>query len=402
MSRVYELNFRHLRLLGAVITHGTLSSAARATGISQPALTQALTKLELAFGVQLFNRTPLGVVPTSGGRRVMDRVGRGMDQLALALRRASVAPPRGEPDRYLNSAHVRGLLGVAEGGSFMRGAALAGVSVPSLHRSVRDLEQLVGTPLVERRGRGIGLTPTGTKLARGFMLGVAELTAALDESTHGGRRLAIGAMALSRSLLLPAALADLLRQHPDAQVDVVEGSYLELVELLRSGRIDIMVGALREHPARDLHQQALFADWLTIIGRAAHPLADRVAGFEELADFPWIVARRASGLLERWQSLFDHADKPRPRAPIRCGSVALIRGMLTRSDFLTLLSRDQVSAEIEAGTLIHIRSVVPDTERLIGVITRRDWYPTRLQEAFMTTLRANIPAQENAALASPP
>ena len=386
MDKVYELNFRHLRLLDTVVTQGSLSTAAREAGISQPALTQAIGKLESAFGVQLFDRTPQGVAPTGPGRRVLRRVARAMDRLAIALREGSTTPQRG-PERYLTSAHVRGLLGVSEAGSFMHAAGLAGVSVPALHRAVRDLEQLCGTALVERRGRGVGLTRAGTRLARGFMLGIAELSTALDESTRGAGRLAIGAMALSRSHLLPATLADLLRDAPDAQVDVVEGSYLELVEFLRSGRIDVIVGALRGHPARDLQQEPLFADWLTVIGRAAHPLAGRTASFEELADYPWIVARRASNLLERWQSLFDEAGVPRPQAPIRCGSVAMIRSLLVRTDFLTLLSPDQVAAEIEAGLLIRIRSLVPDTRRTIGAITRRDWYPTPLQEAFMAALR---------------
>jgi LysR family transcriptional regulator, regulator for genes of the gallate degradation pathway len=389
MDRVYELNFRHLRLLDSVTTHGSLSTAARAAGISQPALTQALAKLEASFGAQLFSRTPAGVAPTPTGRRVVRRVGRAMARLTQALRRCAAASKASEPERYLTSGHVRGLLGLAEAGSFLRAAEGASVSVPSLHRAVRDLEGLCGVPLVERRGRGVGLTRAGTQLARGFSLAVAELTAALDEGSHGGPRLAVGAMALSRSLLLPATLAELLRAAPDAQVEVQEGSYLDLVEFLRQGRIDVMVGALREHLPRDLHQEPLFADRLTIIGRADHPLAGGVAGFEELAAYPWIVARRASSLLERWQGLFDRAGKPRPSAPIQCGSVALIRGVLVRSDFLTLLSPDQVAAEIEAGSLIRIRSVVPDTERTIGAITRRDWYPTPLQEAFMAVLRTS-------------
>lgn len=393
MDRVYQLNLRHLRLLDEVQHHGSFSTAARAAGISQPALTQAVAKLEAAFGLLLFERTPLGVSPTSAGRRVLRRVSRGIDMLARSLRACSVAAPRGAVEHYLTAAHVRGILGLAEAGSFVRAAELAGVSVPALHRSVRDLERLCGVPLVERRGRGVGLTRAGAQLTRGFGLAIAEIETAFDEGTHGGRRLAVGAMALSRSLLLPATLADLLQAMPDVQVDVVEGSYLDLVELLRSGRLDIMVGALREHPARDLHQERLFSDQLTIIGRASHPLAGRIAQVEDLVDYPWIVARRASGLLERWQGLFDRVGIPRPNAPIQCGSVALIRGVLVRSDFLTLLSPDQVSAEIEAGSLIRIRSVVPDTERIIGVITRRDWYPTKVQEAFMTALKANIAAR---------
>ena len=387
MERVYELNFRHLRLLDNVVIGGSLSVAARDAGISQPALTQALAKIEAAFGTQLFDRTPLGVSPTLTGRRVLRRVTRAMSRFAVALREVSAAGTSGIPERHLTSAHMRGLLGVAEAGSFMRAAELASISVPALHRSVRDLERLCGTPLVERRGRGVGLTKAGAKLSRGFMLGVAELATALDEGTGSGRRLAIGAMALSRSHLLPATLADLLGSAPQAQIDVVEGSYLELVEFLRSGRIDVMVGALREHPPRDLQQQALFVDWLTVVGRAGHPLAGSVASFQDLASYPWIVARRASTLLERWQSLFDDADVQRPEAPVRCGSVAMIRSLLVRSDFLTLLSLDQVAAEIESGSLIRIRSVTPDTRRTIGAITRKDWYPTALQEAFMTALR---------------
>lgn len=389
MTSAYDLNLRHLRLLPVIAEAGSLSTAARRAGVSQSALSQALAKLEAGFGVTLFARTPGGVAATPAGRLIVRRVEGALARMAAAFRRAGPGAKAGDPNNYITAAHVRGLLHLAEAGSFMRAAADAGVSVPALHRAVRDLERLCQAPLVERSGRSTVLTRAGHTLARGFGLGVAELTTAIEEAAGGGGRLAIGAMALSRSLLLPATLADLLREAPEAQVDVVEGSYLELAELLRAGRIDMLIGALRETPGRDLTQEALFTDLLTIIGRAEHPLAGSEAGFEDLAAHPWIVARRASGLLDRWQQMFDRADKPRPRAPIQCGSVALIRGVLLRSDFLTLLSPDQVGTEIEAGQLVRIASCVPDTRRTIGAITRRDWFPTALQERFMAILRVN-------------
>lgn len=389
MIDAYDLNLRHLRLLPVIAETGSLSTAARRAGVSQSALSQALAKLEAGFGVTLFARTPGGVAATPAGRLIVRRVEGALARMAAAFRRAGPGAKAGDPNNYITAAHVRGLLHLAEAGSFMGAAADAGVSVPALHRAVRDLERLCQAPLVERSGRSTVLTRAGQTLARGFGLGVAELTTAIEEAAGGGGRLAIGAMALSRSLLLPATLADLLREAPEAQVDVVEGSYLELAELLRAGRIDMLIGALREAPGRDLTQEALFTDLLTIIGRAEHPLARGEAGFEDLAAHPWIVARRASGLLDRWQQMFDRADKPRPRAPIQCGSVALIRGVLLRSDFLTLLSPDQVGTEIEAGTLVRIASCVPDTRRTIGAITRRDWFPTALQERFMAILRVN-------------
>uniref|UniRef100_UPI0035CAEB82 LysR family transcriptional regulator n=1 Tax=uncultured Sphingomonas sp. TaxID=158754 RepID=UPI0035CAEB82 len=383
----YDLNLRHLRMVLAIADTGSLSAAARAASISQPALTQALARLEKAFGASLFHRTATGVVATADGKRILQRIRRAMRNFGKACRATAKTQAADRLEAYLTTAHVRGLIALSEAGSFSRAAENAGISIPSLHRAVRDVETLSDTPLVEQRGRGVELTRAGSKLARGFMMGVAELAAGLEETTDRGGYLSLGAMALSRSLLLPATLADLLRERPDVRVDVVEGSYFELVELLRSGRIDILIGALRDHPGADLLQEPLFDDRLTIIGRAGHPLAGTAAGFEELAAYPWIVARRASGLLDRWQKMFDRSGKPRPDAPIQCGSVALIRGLLVRSDFLTLLSTDQVSAEIEAGTLVRIASCVPDTMRTIGAISRRDWFPTRVQQTFLDCLR---------------
>jgi DNA-binding transcriptional LysR family regulator len=388
MAEPFDLNLRHLRALGAIAECGNISGAARLAGLSQPALTQGLAKLEAQFGTALFDRHPHGMAPTAAGKRVLARVARAIAKLTRAVRAGARNGRTNRPETRLTSAQVRGMLSLAETGSFVAAAQSVGLSEPALHRAVKELELLCGTPFVERRGRGVGLTAAGQKLARGLALGVAELSAALEESGKEGGRLSIGAMALSRSLLLPATLAALSQKAPTAHVDVVEGSYLELVESLRGGSVDVIIGALRVDPPRDLHEEPLFTDRLTVIGRAGHPLADRHAGYHDLTLYPWIVARRASGLLDRWQQLFDKAGMERPTAPIQCGSVALIRGVLVRSDFLTLLSPDQVRAEIDAGQLIEIKSDAPDTARTIGAITRRDWYPTELQRQFLDELRA--------------
>ena len=388
MAEPFDLNLRHLRALGAIAECGNISGAARLAGLSQPALTQGLAKLEAQFGTALFDRHPHGMTPTATGKRVLARVARAMAKLTRAVRAGAKNGRTTRPETRLTSAQVRGMLSLAETGSFVAAAESVGLSEPALHRAVKELELLCGTAFVERRGRGVGLTAAGHKLARGLALGVAELSAALEESADEGGRLSIGAMALSRSLLLPATLAAVSQKMPTAHIDVVEGSYLELVEFLRGGTLDLIIGALRVDPPRDLHEEPLFTDRLTVIGRAGHPLAGRHAGFHDLTLYPWIVARRASGLLDRWQQLFDKAGMERPVAPIQCGSVALIRGMLVRSNFLTLLSPDQVRAEIDAGQLIEIRSDAPDTARTIGAITRRDFYPTKLQRLFLEELRA--------------
>jgi len=384
----YDLNLKHLRALPLIADLGSVSGAAQTVGLSQPALTQGIAKLEAQFATALFERRPHGVEPTPSGKRVLDRVRRAMQRFRQAVRvgaRRSRGPSL--PENRLTNTQVKAFLSLADAGSFVGAASAVGLTEPAVHRAVRELEELCGASFVERRGRGVGLTDSGRRLANGFTLAISELTAALEESAPRTGRLAIGAMALSRSELIPATLARLSEVAPDAAIDIVEGSLAELVEFLRGGTIDIIIGALREHAPADLHQETLLIDRLTVIGRTGHPLANAHAGMAELARFPWIVARRASPLLERWQSLFDEAGIARPRAPIQCGSVTTIRGLLVRSDFLTLLSRDQVRVEIAAGLLMAIPTNVPDTMRTIGAITRRDWYPTALQQKFLELLR---------------
>jgi DNA-binding transcriptional LysR family regulator len=62
-----------LTLLAAIADAGSLSAAARACGLSQPALTKRLRKLEEAAGVALFERGVRGVQPTAYGSALLPR-----------------------------------------------------------------------------------------------------------------------------------------------------------------------------------------------------------------------------------------------------------------------------------------------------------------------------------------
>lgn len=62
-----ELELRHLRVLCAVVDSGSLSRAAAQLGVSQPALTAQLQRIERQLGGRLFERTREGVTPTDLG-----------------------------------------------------------------------------------------------------------------------------------------------------------------------------------------------------------------------------------------------------------------------------------------------------------------------------------------------
>ncbi len=70
LSRHFE-NLLHLR---AVVDAGSINRAATKIGLSQPALTRSIGKLEAALGVKLLTRVAKGVFPTEFGQALLDHV----------------------------------------------------------------------------------------------------------------------------------------------------------------------------------------------------------------------------------------------------------------------------------------------------------------------------------------
>lgn len=67
------MDIRQLEYLLAVVEHGSLSRAAEHLGMTQPALTQSVRRLEKRLGAELLERGPRGVVPTEAGRTLAAR-----------------------------------------------------------------------------------------------------------------------------------------------------------------------------------------------------------------------------------------------------------------------------------------------------------------------------------------
>lgn len=286
-------------------------------------------------------------------------------------------------------AQLRAMVAIADTGSYVGASSATGLSQPSLHRAMANLALALRRELVTRRGNGIVFTDAGRRVARGFRLALSELGAAISElDALQGRetgRIAIGAMPLSRARLLPATASEFYRTHPDVHISIVEGAFHELIEPLRDGALDLIIGALRDpSPGPDLAQIPLFDDRPAVLARHSHPLQG--SDLATLALYPWIVPSPSTPLRRQWERMFTEAGIAPPRAPIECGSVITIRQILMDSDFLTLLSPDQVAVELEAGWLRRIRDVPPGLVRRIGLTTRANWRPTARQASFIELL----------------
>lgn len=86
-----ELELRHLRVLVAIADTGGLGRAASVLGLSQPAMSTQLRRIERVFGESLFVRASSGVRLTPYGLEVVERARDVLDRADALVRRPS--PP---------------------------------------------------------------------------------------------------------------------------------------------------------------------------------------------------------------------------------------------------------------------------------------------------------------------
>ena len=386
----YDLNFRHLLAVSAVASLGSVSRAAIQVHLSQPALTQAVVKLEQQLRHRLFDRRPDGMTPTAAGAELVQRIDRAADELA----RAFAAGQGAAMLRRISFTHLRAVIAAVENGNFVLATRATGISSPAIHRAVRDFEKIAGVTLFERQGRTVAPTGHARRFVAAARRAMAEIESALADldAMHGesGGRVAVGAMPLARARLIPEAVAAFHRIQPAASVSIVDGRYAELFARLLAGELDLLIGARRSpHPSPEVVQTPLYVDQLAVVGRKGHPLA-RSGRLDaaSLAVFPWIMAPRGTPMRVVWDAIFHRQGVAPPEVAVECSSVLAIHGLLLEGDWLTLLSPEQVSREVDAERLALIGPPLAGGERTIGTTTRAGWRPSVVQSEFLQQLAA--------------
>ncbi|EQD82826.1 LysR family transcriptional regulator [Saccharopolyspora erythraea D] len=89
---VMNVELRHLRALAAIGDEGTITGAAQALHVSQPALSRTLDQLEGRLGTRLVERTTRHLVLTEAGQRLWEHSHRLLNQLADALAETTSGP----------------------------------------------------------------------------------------------------------------------------------------------------------------------------------------------------------------------------------------------------------------------------------------------------------------------
>ncbi len=394
-----KLNIRHLRGIVKIAATGSVTHGAALASMSQPALTQAVAKLEMHIEAPLFYRKSNGFFLTNAGTILIARVEAALLNLRTGVRLAiSCAKRDGYAvpsfENLITMTQIRSFLAVARSRNYSLAARRSGLSQPSIHRTAKELEQIAGFPLFLKARQGIDLTDAAKPLAMHFTLMLTELRYGIEEikalSGMETARIAVGTLPFARSQLLPDTINHFLKEHPKVNFFVQDGLYSDLLFNLRMGELDMLVGALREMPpADDVVQRHLFDDRLAIISRTRHPVLQRHdLSWKELCNYSWVVPRAGTPTRQYFDTMVAPVANPADMHIVETSSLGMIRGLLLGGDFLGLSSMHQIETEVRLGVLTQVKFDMVGADRQIGLTTRLNWTPTRIRQRFVDILKS--------------
>lgn len=243
--------------------------------------------------------------------------------------------------------HLRAFVAVAEELNFTRAAQRLHLAQQALSTQVRQLEERVGTVLVERTTRKVALTPAGEAFYDHAVnvLASADAAAAVARAAAGAPlRLSVGFTTPFDHQPMEPALAAFAQRRPDVDRRIVFADVVDVCGGARRTDVDIGVAA-GPFDRTGLDCRPLWSEPLGVVMAAGHPLAAKdaisVADYlaEPVFDYPtldrparefWMGTRHRGGRPPRFVARFHSLDALLECARAGLG-VSLIRRRIVES-----------------------------------------------------------------------
>ncbi len=268
--------------------------------------------------------------------------------------------------------HLRYFEALAQSGHFGRAADACSISQPALSLQMKELEEILGAPLIDRSARQVRLTSLGEAFAQR----AREILRSVDELTDLARasfspltgRLRIGVIPTIAPYLLPAIIQELAQRFQGLDLRPREAVTQRLLEDVIEGRLDCAILALPSGEP-SLHETMLFDEEFVLV----RPRADAtkpVPRAEVLREMRLLLLEE--GHCFRDQALsYCSLSQGSARDVIEGSSLSTLVQMVGAGIGVTLIPEMAVPIETRSAQVALSRMPDPRPKRQIGMVWRR-------------------------------
>lgn len=268
--------------------------------------------------------------------------------------------------------HLRYFEALARHRHFGHAADDCSISQPALSVQVKALEDMLGTPLVERNAKQLHLTGFGEV----FIIRAREILQSMDELGDLARashnpligRVRFGIIPTVAPYFLPRFIKCLAKDYPDLDLRPREAVTQKLIEGLLAGQLDMAIVALPiSEPT--LHEEVLFDEEFVLV----RPLEDAdkpVPNSKLLREMRLLLLEE--GHCFRDQALsFCSASPALPRDLIEGSSLSTLVQMVSAGIGVTLIPDMAVPIETRSASVSIARLPSPRPSRTVGMVWRK-------------------------------
>ncbi|WP_404402022.1 pca operon transcription factor PcaQ [Pelagibacterium halotolerans] len=297
-------------------------------------------------------------------------------------------------DSRVRFRHLRTFIEAARQRSIGKAAEVLHVTQPAVSKTIRELEEILGVKLFEKEGRGVRVTRYGEVFLHHAGASIAAIQQGIDSLDRGssGPPVRVGALPTVSARIMPRAMALFLKENTDSPIKVVTGENMVLLDQLRLGVLDLVIGRLAapEHMS-GLHFEYLYSEQVRFAVRKGHPLlAAPRFDFAALRDFTVLMPPTGSVIrpfVDRF--LLSHGQATFPRA-IETVSDSFGRAFVMDYDAVWIISEGVIDRELSAGRLELLPIDTADTRGAVGLTAREDTPTNASVDILARTLRETI------------
>ncbi|MDF1775130.1 MAG: pca operon transcription factor PcaQ [Rhizobiaceae bacterium] len=295
--------------------------------------------------------------------------------------------------RRIKLRHLETFVEVARQKSVSRAAESLHLTQPAVTRTIRELEEICGKPLIEREGRGIRISNYGEVFLRhaGSSLASARngINALAELNLADGPNIRLGALPTVSTTIIPTAVSRYLSSGMRNRLKIVTGENRALLDQLRMGELDLVMGRL---PAPENMQglifEPLFRDKVIFAVDAHHPLAGKKRfTVDALNNYPVLVPTKQSIIRPFVDRLFIEQGITEPLKVIETVSDSFGRAFVSKHQAIWIISRGVVSAEIADGSFVTLPIDTDSTMGSVGLITKAQSALSSAGDYFADILR---------------
>ena len=297
--------------------------------------------------------------------------------------------------------HLSSFVEVARCGGVTHAARALFVPQSAVSRSLTELEDILGAPLLQRGGRGVLLTPFGKLFLRHAEHGLAVIRQgekAVTAARAGGiPQIALGSLQYITAGVVPRAVCEFMRENPELVVRVTTGINAVLLSMLKSGELEFVIGRMaRVKEMEGVNFEHLYSERLALVVRPGHPLLRKWRGkipgarqvLEDAGSHVFVSVPPKTSVRDDIKHFFIQAGAALPPRRVETDSVAMARGMVLSEGAVWCAPLEIVDGDLRAGAMREFPVDMSGTYRSVGISVRAESLVSPQCAALMEKIRA--------------